>query len=39
MCGITMAETQHHHQYALVGICSGSSQQKDTTLFLKNYER
>ena len=35
MYGITTAESQHHHQYALVGICSGSSQKKDTTLLME----
>ena len=35
MYGVTQAETQFHHRSALVGICSGSSQQKDTTLLLE----
>ena len=34
MYGISQAETQFHHRFALVGICSGSSQKKDNTMLL-----
>ena len=35
MFGISQAETQHHHQHALIGICCGSSQQKDNSFLLE----